>query len=159
MKQIIVISDTHGNQQAVADILCQYPQAEAYIHCGDSEVSSQELYPFITVKGNNDYCIDNLFSIVKVNNFKAYVTHGHKVFLWKNSMIEKARAHGCNFFIHGHTHRPFYEKVEGIHLLCPGSLSYPRTAAGETFARIVSQDDFMEDFQVEILSYKPTKND
>lgn len=157
MKQIIVISDTHGRQDVVLDILQKYPHAEAYIHCGDSEESSQELFPFITVKGNNDFCVDNLTSIVQINQFKAFVTHGHKMFLFKDSMVAKAKQNHCNFFIHGHTHRPYYELIDGVHLLCPGALAYPRSALGETFAIISSKDDFNMDFKVEILSYHPSR--
>ena len=33
---------------------------------------------------------------------------------------------GCDIAMFGHTHRPYLEEVDGITLLNPGSLSYPR---------------------------------
>ena len=55
MKEIVVVSDTHYNNEPLKEIVNRFPSALAYLHLGDSQVSEKELFPFISVKGNNDY--------------------------------------------------------------------------------------------------------
>ena len=59
MKEIVVVSDTHYNNEPLKEIVNRFPSALAYLHLGDSQVSEKELFPFISVKGNNDYLIEN----------------------------------------------------------------------------------------------------
>ena len=58
------------------------------------------------------------------------VTHGHTygVSIETAMLEEEARSRGVQVVMFGHTHRPFLEQKEGLTLLNPGSLSYPRQA-------------------------------
>ena len=41
-------------------------------------------------------------------------------------MREEGRSRNVDIVMFGHTHRPFLEQSDGVTLLNPGSLSYPR---------------------------------
>ena len=58
MKQILVLSDTHGRNSVHQELRNLYPNADAYLHCGDSESPASELDGFVSVKGNNDMYYD-----------------------------------------------------------------------------------------------------
>ena len=77
----LVLSDSHQDRQIVVDIFKQWKDKVDYvIHCGDSELSSDdELWKEIhVVAGNCDY--DNGYEDVKIITTledKILVTHGH----------------------------------------------------------------------------------
>ena len=56
------------------------------------------------------------------------VTHGHNygVSMSTDGLREEARLRGVQIVLFGHTHRPFVEEKNGIVLMNPGSLTYPR---------------------------------
>ena len=141
MKKIIIVSDSHGNDKALKDIILAHPNADAYLHLGDSETFEENIYPFITIKGNNDYYIVNEYRILHIGPLNIYMTHGHKMYLDKENIVSKARKNNCNMFLFGHTHKPFYELYKGIYIINPGSLAYPRSTMGETFAIVTIKDD------------------
>ena len=136
MSKILVVSDSHNNQKAIEQIVNMYPKCDAYLHLGDSGVYESQLYPFISVKGNNDYYINDEVKILTINNIRIYMTHGHKMYLNEEVMVNIAKKNNCKMFLFGHTHRPFYKEIDGIHLLNPGSISLSRSAVGETYAII-----------------------
>ena len=140
-KQIIVVSDSHSNNQILKDIYLLYPNADAYLHLGDSEDYEANIYPFITVRGNNDYYIDLEYRIIQIDNVRIYMTHGHKMYLSKENMAIKAKKNNCQMFLFGHTHKPFYELYDGIYLVNPGALAYPRSTMQETYAIIYIEND------------------
>ena len=41
-------------------------------------------------------------------------------------IFEEGQARKADIIMYGHTHKPFFEQREGITLLNPGSLSFPR---------------------------------
>ena len=134
--QIIVVSDNHQDKDVLKKVLDDNPNVSLYLHLGDSEMFDYELSPFITVKGNNDYYIDIDHRIVDLGMYKAYMCHGHKMYLNEENMLNKALANNCKFFLFGHIHRPFIKEINGIYLLCPGSLNYPRSQEGCTYMKI-----------------------
>ena len=56
------------------------------------------------------------------------MTHGHYygVSMGLYGVLDEGKARECQVVLFGHTHRPVEETEEGILLLNPGSLSYPR---------------------------------
>jgi len=141
MKQIVVVSDSHGNNIALEEIANKHKDAVCYLHAGDSEDYEANIYPFITIRGNNDYYVENEYRILKIDNFSIYLTHGHKMYLSKENLARKAKENKCDIIIYGHTHRPFYEFYDGIYIVNPGALSYPRSTMGETYAIITIDDN------------------
>ncbi|MGN1296078.1 MAG: YfcE family phosphodiesterase [Bacilli bacterium] len=150
MKKILVVSDDHGHREYLEMLVQKYPNFDYYLHAGDSEEYEQNLYPFISVKGNNDYYMDKLTRIITIDNHRIFLTHGHRTFLSKNVMISTCKNNNCDIYIHGHTHRPYYECVDGIHMLCPGSLTYPRSFFGASYAIITIDGD---DVKVELKKF------
>lgn len=151
MKQILVVSDSHCNHDVLLYLLSIYPNALAYLHLGDSQESASYIYPFITIKGNNDFLIKEEYRIINVDCLKIYMIHGHQIYRNKDSMVARAHKYGCNVFLYGHTHVPFYEYYDGVHILNPGALNYPRTPLGATYALININKDNSIDVEIKQL--------
>ena len=56
------------------------------------------------------------------------MTHGHYygVSMDVYGVVDEARSRGCEIVMFGHTHKPMAEQRNGIWVINPGSLSYPR---------------------------------
>lgn len=136
---IVAVSDTHGRHHVLPDIKALHPDALAYIHAGDSEVSEDELFGFVTVRGNNDvfYPMEE-HRIISVLNKRILVVHGHQSFMYrmKERMAEMAKDYACELVIYGHTHVFNVETIDDITLINPGSLHYNRDGSGTTYAVI-----------------------
>ena len=81
------------------------------------------------VRGNNDFFSDlpreEEFYLGK---YKVFITHGHAYYvsLDPEYIFEEGQARKADIVMYGHTHRPFFEQKDGITVLNPGSLSFPR---------------------------------
>lgn len=151
MEQIVVVSDSHCRHDLLLYILSLYPNALAYLHLGDSQESENDIYPFITVKGNNDYLIAQEQRIITIKNLKIYMIHGHRMYLDKDNMVLKAKKYDCNVFLYGHTHIPFYEYYQGIMILNPGALTKARSSLGATYALINIDEDNSTSIEIKKL--------
>ena len=56
--KIVVVSDSHGRDDALEYVLQQHGDAYAYIHCGDIDADPGAFPRFVTVGGNNDIFYD-----------------------------------------------------------------------------------------------------
>ena len=132
--KILVVSDTHGRDRLFVNLYKQVKPVDMVIHCGDIQGSEEEFSrlvdcPFAAVAGNNDF-----FSMLpKERQFsyggkKFFVTHGHyySVASGYHRVLEEAKSRGCDFAIYGHTHVPEYRFKDGVHVINPGSLGFPR---------------------------------
>ncbi len=136
--KVLVISDSHGRNDDVAGVIRQVgvENFDAIIHCGDVErgddyVRSLVPYPVYMVSGNNDYNLDLPQEItVDLGGHTVWIVHGHRFQVYRDTrMLRKvAREKGADLVMFGHTHRPHIETENGITLINPGSLSYPRQA-------------------------------
>lgn len=129
MIRILVISDTHGHLTRLRDLVLNCPSIDYYLHLGDSQVSSDFLHPFISVRGNCDY--DYSFSpskTIKTQYGEIYLSHINTFFKDDfNFRPEK-------IFLHGHTHIPNITKLENNKFLVnPGSLDRPRDGSNGTY--------------------------
>ena len=150
MKKVLIVSDNHGNKEVLEQLLLKHPDCSLYLHAGDSEDFQSNLYPYLSVKGNNDYYIENLYRIVKIENHSIYMVHGHRNFLSDDVMSACAKNNGCDIYVHGHIHRPYYKYYNGVHIMCPGSLRYPRSTKGETYI-IMNIDENKVDVEIKSL--------
>lgn len=132
--KILVVSDTHGRNEALKELLGRVKPIDMLIHCGDAEGSEDYIRtvaecPVHIVAGNNDFFSElpkeEEFCIGK---YHVLLTHGHYYYISMGTEMlkEDARARGFNLVMFGHTHRPYLEKDPDITILNPGSLSYPR---------------------------------
>lgn len=132
--RILIVSDTHGRHQALDRALGEVGAIDMFIHLGDVEGGEDYLNAVIDcekhmVRGNNDF-----FSELPreeefyIGRYKVFITHGHAYYvsLDVEDIREEGRARGVDIVMFGHTHRPYFENKNGIVVLNPGSLSFPR---------------------------------
>ena len=90
-----------------------------------------------------------MYRIIDTPYGKIYLTHGHKELAF-NLLISNAKKHGCKMVIHGHTHKCTLYMQDGILVLCPGSLRFPRGGDGRSYA-IITIDEIYKEVKVEFL--------
>ena len=130
--RIIVISDTHGRENRVRDIIADQGEAEALICLGDGVERVEQVmqeYPhinFFAVRGNCDTnSLHRDFDIIKISGKELLIAHGHtyKVKFGLENYICTARNLGVDIALYGHTHRANNTYLDGLYLLNPGSLA------------------------------------
>ena len=64
----------------------------------------------------------------RLGKYKVFITHGHAYYvsLDPEYIAEEARARDVDIVMFGHTHKPYFEQKDGLTILNPGSLSFPR---------------------------------
>jgi len=145
--RLIVCSDNHGLYGPLQKLLENYPEAEAFIHCGDIQIAPHEVKAFTVVAGNGDHPQHFPQSlIVEKGNHRIFVVHGHQ-FSYPNRVVEiakKAADLGCDIACFGHTH--IYEKTVIDNVLCinPGSLNYNRDGTDPSYIVLDLEDDKIE---------------
>lgn len=129
--KIILASDNHGDLESIEKILLQHPDADLYLHAGDSQRLDFEMSPFRVVKGNNDWGLDYPENIiVDTPAGKIYVTHGHKILPYNFNDLKNK---GVRLIVRGHSHVPKIEEREGVYIVNPGSTSLPRGRSNGTY--------------------------
>lgn len=155
MLNIVVISDTHGDFDALYDIAVRNRGADLFIHLGDGEREFEDLkslFPekaFLFVRGNNDWGNAPVVHTFSYAGHKLYLTHGHS---FSRNSIESfltatAKANDCDIALFGHTHIPFNQEIDGVHLFNPGSPSRPRGLHKPSFGLIRIYDDGKVNFE------------
>ena len=132
--KILIVSDTHRQNDHFFQVLDREAPIDMLIHCGDVEGSEYAIFEGAEcavemVLGNNDF-----FSELprerefQLGKYKIFLTHGHNYYVSMGNelIIQEALSRGVDIVIYGHTHRPVIDIQENIIALNPGSLSYPR---------------------------------
>ena len=134
--RILVVSDIHGREHRLREVLEQQPAARHVIFLGDGLRQVEDVadeYPdrtFYTVPGNCDFGAGGLpVRQETLGGKRFYFTHGHlhdvKYTLYRLDLA--ARQAGADIALFGHTHNPYREYADGLHLFNPGSLGYGGT--------------------------------
>ncbi|MCK9537090.1 MAG: YfcE family phosphodiesterase [Bacilli bacterium] len=142
----IITSDSHGHIDLFRKLIKAYPDADLYLDAGDSEKHDFELVPFISVKGNCDAYIRERYRIIGFGSDNIYLFHGAYTNLCDKALYLRARRYKCNIIIHGHTHVPKYHIYQGIHIICPGSVVYPRFASDATYVLLRREPEIKVEF-------------
>lgn len=132
--RILIVSDTHRKDDNFLLALEQTGAVDMVIHCGDVEGSEFVLQewaqcPMEVVAGNNDFfCSLPSESEFEIEGYRVWLTHGHSYYVSMGYEIIKseAAAREVDIVMCGHTHRPIVDCEDGVILINPGSLSYPR---------------------------------
>lgn len=137
--KILVASDTHSKNNTLIAAIREEMPLDLVIHLGDLETSEslREIDNSIPVHvarhfvlGNNDIFmkLDSSKEIPLGKHHKAFITHGHRfgVGLRLEELRDEAYRRGCDIAMFGHTHKIYYEELDGVLLINPGSISYPR---------------------------------
>ena len=161
---ILVVSDSHGNVQALSAALgwaskekaAQKRRFASAIFLGDGEgdlvpASAQTGFdvPWHKVRGNVDVnfslpgfllleipALQCLRESTGKSSRKLFLAHGnrHGVNEGFREIASAAKAAGAEAALFGHTHAPHCSMLDGIFLLNPGSIGRSRSSAGPTFA-------------------------
>lgn len=122
---ILVISDYHGREQKVLDLIDRYVP-NYVLCCGDGQ-SKEEFYldnNIISVGGNCDVANLDLVKIVEIEGYRILMTHGHmyQIYLNVDRLYYLAKENNCNLVLYGHTHIQKLEEYDGITFLNPGAI-------------------------------------
>ena len=133
--KVLILSDTHGREQNLAEALEQTGPIDQLIHLGDVEGGAEHIRelagdaPAAIIAGNNDFFCDlpneRIFTL---GGHRIFMTHGHGYFVHSGTLYLKreARKKGADIVMFGHTHKPYMEEDNELLVLNPGSLSLPR---------------------------------
>ena len=160
--KILVVSDTHRKDDNLKLVLSEECPLDMLIHRGDAEGSEHFIPDWVNpecrmemVLGNNDFFsrLDREREI-DIAGHKAFITHGHYygVSMGPEGLVDEAKSRGCDIAMYGHTHRPFLDVIDGVTVLNPGSLSYPRQEGRRPSYMIIHVDaDGKMDYQQKYL--------
>lgn len=160
--KILVVSDTHRKDDNLKLVLSEECPLDMLIHLGDAEGSEHFIPDWVNpecrmemVLGNNDFFsrLDREREI-NIAGHKAFITHGHYygVSMGPEGLVDEAKSRGCDIAMYGHTHRPFLDVIDGVTVLNPGSLSYPRQEGRRPSYMIIHVDaDGKMDYQQKYL--------
>ena len=139
MMKIIVMSDSHGDEETVKAV--SLLTADAHFHCGDSELLAGNLYldKMHKVRGNCDF--DSRFPkevLVSVGGKLILMVHGHEHGIKKSLMglYYRAKEKDVDIVLFGHSHLYGAEMKDGILFVNPGSTMHPRGGNPPTYAVI-----------------------
>ena len=136
--KILIVSDTHRRDGNLLEVIEKTAPFDMMIHLGDTEGSEAYFKDWIkndlcvvhVVRGNNDFFSHTeAEKEISIGKYRAFLCHGHMygVSLGTENIKEEARSRKVNVVMFGHTHKPYLEYCsDGLVVLNPGSLSYPR---------------------------------
>ncbi len=134
MKNIIVISDTHGRLPDNEILWEAFDNADFIFHLGDGAKEIEKLkaaYPDKVrfVYGNWDGITNQCEEVVEIEGVKFFLTHGHnyKVKSSDLNLQMKCLELGVDCCLYGHVHRPQITEYGNLKLINPGSLTYSKT--------------------------------
>ena len=147
--KLLIMSDTHGDAEVIGKVRSFYPEADAVVHCGDSELpyDHQALQDIERVRGNCDRETDfPEEKVFQVGDATVFVTHGH-LFNVKSSILSltyRAKELGADICCFGHSHVLGAEMINDTLFINPGSLLKPRGRAEKTFVVVeIKQDSYV----------------
>lgn len=159
--KLLVFSDSHHHTHRMAEAIEQHSDASACFFLGDGLHDIQEMetrfpgIPFYIAQGNCDFAAyEPLYGLAPFGGLLFLYTHGHS-FGVKHStdqLFLAAKEFGANAALFGHTHVPFYECHDGVHLFNPGSISMPR--AGSPSYGVITIKDGVPEFEVVLSGTK-----
>ena len=149
--KVLIVSDTHRKDDSLYKIITESGPFDMLIHLGDSEGSEEKITGWAgencqvhMVLGNNDFFSDpDREKEITIGKYRILLTHGHyyNVSLGVERLELEARERNLDIVMYGHTHRPFYEVHNGVIVLNPGSLSYPRQEGRKPSYMIMEVDE------------------
>lgn len=132
--RILVLSDAHGRTAPVEQAI-ERSQPEILLFLGDGlqELHYLEaLYPtivFHVVKGNCDFSDAPGVQRLQIGGKRIFMTHGHLygVKYGYETAIAAAEKAGADLLLFGHTHVAYQDYRNGLYILNPGSIAFPRS--------------------------------
>lgn len=137
--KILLVSDSHGDYEALDQLANKYPNMDLYLHAGDSEQDEFSIKPFISVRGNCDHYYD-------FPNFLVIPTPAGNIYIQHTPFVSKSviSEHNAKIVIHGHTHTRRKEMVNGILFINSGAISFARDKYDGSYAIIEIENQRVE---------------
>lgn len=135
--KIIVFSDSHRELEGMRQVL-KREKPDYVFHLGDHDTDAQQLsrenglLPIAMVRGNCDGWSDTPKTLtLSLGGLRFFLCHGHTYGVKSGYLrvIYAAREEQADVLLFGHTHEPYYERVETgggktLHVMNPGSCGY-----------------------------------
>lgn len=147
---ILLLSDTHGEQKRTQAICREHPAMDLYVHLGDIGFDPSLLEGFHIVQGNHDadaWCLRQE-EILEISGHRILMIHGHQMEMKaamqlkeyheedafhyfmeciEQKIAEYALSLNCDTVFHGHTHMRCDRMINGVRIINPGSLLFNRS--------------------------------
>ena len=129
-----VMSDSHGDYQAIEKAVHKIGNVDLWLHAGDCCKDAAFLKTLsgietIAVAGNCDWPNPKaeLDEFIEVAGIKLWLTHGHRYEVKLNTelLVGSAKQHAVNVVVYGHTHILENKHYGDILVLNPGSVARP----------------------------------
>ena len=128
MKTLLILSDTHGNIDAIDKLKPIMKDADYIIHLGDY-YRDMEFYmgefgnKIYRVKGNCDGGGEEIE--IDIEGLKVLALHGDRygVKYSLNRLNLFAKEKSANVVLFGHTHSPMVENIDNITFINPGNMT------------------------------------
>lgn len=132
--KVLIVSDTHGSHRNLEKVIERTEGIDLLIHLGDTEGKEDYIEalvdcPAYIISGNNDFFSDSpREKEFMLEGRHVFITHGHAYYVAidEERLREAAKDRGADIVMYGHTHRPSCSDEDGILVLNPGSIAYPR---------------------------------
>jgi putative phosphoesterase len=141
--RVIVFSDSHGRLDNAFQALKEAGRLDYLLHAGDLyqdafTLAAASSLPVKAVLGNCDKTVEGpAEELFELGGRRFFLTHGHLAGINRlGYLMRKARTHGAEAVIFGHTHISQSIMMDGILLLNPGSISRPRDQERPSYAII-----------------------
>ena len=148
----MIVSDSHGDMENITEAINREKPLDMLIHCGDAEGTEGDISllaecPIYAVLGNNDFFTRlNKELEFDIGDGRAFVFHGHYYYvsMGPQRLVDEGLVRGVDYVFYGHTHRPLIENYDGMWVVNPGSISYPRQEGRECTYIIMNLDEMGE---------------
>lgn len=133
--RILVFSDSHSDVNSCISVIERIQGVDMILHAGDylrDALILKKAYPdipFHCVAGNCDVGASNKEEIIEADGKTIFLTHGdlYGVKREYTRILYKTQEYDADIAVFGHTHIPYYEKINDVALFNPGSVRYTRT--------------------------------
>ncbi len=142
------MSDSHKVFSSLLKVVRLHEDADLFIFLGDGENDIRQLFTlkpeletkFLLLKGNCDGGLLNPQTKLELDYTLPY---GHKIFAahgdhfrvnWGSAhMLEEAKKRHADIMLYGHTHCRENRYEDGVYILNPGSLGWPRDGLKQSY--------------------------
>ncbi len=144
--KILVVSDTHGNEEILKQLKLKHYDVDYFLHLGDSCLPKSKIDGYATVKGNCDFENYPIKLDFKINEVTIHMEHGDG-FLFGFDPNKYISSLNTNIFLFGHTHQKLATKVGETFVFNPGSATRPRDSKKGSYLIIQLNDNTIESYK------------